>query len=41
LGLNTIRIAGWKLQPATRIPLKANRTKSPTRIEPRTKRPMW
>jgi len=29
------------LQPATRIPLQPNHTKSPTHIEPRTTRPMW
>ena len=29
------------LQPATRTPLKPNRTKSPTHNEPRIKRPMW
>ena len=38
LGLGSIRVV---LQPATRILLKPNRTKSPTHSETRTKRPMW
>jgi len=37
LGLSGVRVADWS---TTRTPLKPNRTKSPTRNEPRTKRPM-
>ena len=40
LGLSSIR-AEAQLQPATRILLKPNRTKSPKHSETRTKRPMW
>jgi len=29
------------LQPATRIPLQPNHTKTPTHVKPRTIRPMW
>jgi len=42
--LSSIRVAGWSttvIQPATRIVLKLNRTKSPKHSETRRKRPMW
>jgi len=41
LGWSGVRVAGFRLQPATRTPLKPSLTKTPTHIEPRTKRPMW
>jgi len=36
LGWSGIRVAGFSLQP-----LQPNHTETPTRIEPRTIRPMW
>jgi len=41
LGWSGVRVAGFRLQPATRIPLQPNHTETPTHIKPRTIRPMW
>ena len=41
LGWSGIRVAGFRLQPGTRIPLQPNHTETPTHIEPRIIRQMW
>jgi len=41
LGWSGIHVAGFRLKPATWIPLQPNHTETPTHIEPKTIRPMW